>query len=168
MIIRPEQVGDERAIFDLTLEAFEPMPFSDGAEPLIIDGLRKNGDLVVSLVAVDQAEIVGHVAFSPVTLNGNPGSWFGLGPLSVRIDRQKTGIGSQLVKRGLAEIKKRGAVGCALIGDPAYYGRFGFLSDGELTYGDVPLQYVQWLSFGAERARGVLKYAPAFDVEGTS
>ena len=163
MIIRPEQSGDENAIHNLTLQAFEPMPFSNGSEAPIVDQLREGGDLVVSLVAVQDNEIIGHITFSPVTINGVNGGWYGLGPVSVRPQFQKQGVGGQLIKEGLSKIKYIGATGCALIGNPSYYERFGFQSDGNLKYAEVPLPIVQWLSFGEEKANGILKFASAFE-----
>ncbi len=139
------------------------MPFSNGSEAPIIDRLREDGDLVLSLVAVDGDAIVGHIAFSPVTVGESDAGWYGLGPVSVRPDLQRRGIGSHLVTEGLDRIRKMGAKGCVLVGDPAYYSRFGFRSDGDLTYADVPAEYVQWMAFGTHRARGALKYAPAFE-----
>ena len=162
MIVRQEKREDIIAIHELTKEAFKPMPYSNGSEAPIVDQLRKDADLTVSLVAEHENQILGHIAFSPVTLNGNTG-WFGLGPVSVHPSRQKQGVGSQLINEGLKKIKQQGALGCVLIGNPAYYERFGFQSDGNLEYHDTPLAYVQWLSFGKEKASGVLKYAPAFE-----
>ena len=162
MIVRQEKREDIIEIHELTKEAFKPMPYKNGSEAPIIDQLRIDGDLTVSLVAVHEDQIFGHIAFSPVTLNGNSG-WFGLGPVSVHPSRQKQGIGSQLINEGLKRIEQQGALGCVLIGNPAYYERFGFQSDGNLEYHDTPLPYVQWLSFGERKANGLLKYAPAFE-----
>ena len=165
MRIRSEQAGDERAIYDLTVSAFKPMSFSDGAEAPIIDQLRTDGDLTVSLVAIDGDEIVGHLAFSPVTIGGTHGGWYGLGPVSILPHLQRKGIGSKLIRQGLAQMKERGAAGCVLIGSPDYYVRFGFKSDGSLIYGNVSADYVQWLSFGGGTAVGRLRFAPAFECQ---
>lgn len=162
MIIRPEQPSDEQAIHELTVAAFEPMPYSDGSEAPIIVGLREVGDLTVSLVAVEGADIVGHIAFSPVTVGTDSDGWYGLGPVSVWPDRQRKGIGSALINEGLSILRARGAKGCALVGDPNYYRRFGFRSDGRLSYRDLPLQYIQSLSFQDETASGRLKFSQAF------
>jgi len=162
MIVRQEKREDIIAILELIKEAFKPMPHSNGSEASIVDQLRIDGDLPISLVAEYEDQILGHIAFSPVTLNGKAG-WYGLGPVSVMPNRQKQGIGSQLINEGLKRIEQQGALGCVLIGNPAYYERFGFQSDGKLEYRDTPLAYVQWLSFGKEEASGVLKYAPAFE-----
>jgi putative acetyltransferase len=163
MIIRPEQPGDEEIIHDLTAAAFEPMSYSDGSEAPIIAGLRKDGDLTVSLVAVAGADIVGHVAFSPVAVGAESDGWYGLGPVSVWPDQQRQGIGSALIEEGLSILKAKGAKGCVLVGDPNYYGRFGFRSDGNLSYQELPPQYVQSLSFQGEPPTGQVKFSPAFE-----
>lgn len=163
MLIRPEQIGDDQAIHDLTTKAFEGVPHSSGNEARIVQVLRTDGDLTLSLVAVLDQKLVGHIAFSPVTIDGRFSGWYGLGPVSVQPELQRTGIGSALIKDGLAKLETIGAVGCALIGDPNYYSRFGFVSDGLLSYKDVPNSYVQWLAFGTAKATGSLSFCPAFD-----
>lgn len=161
--LRRERPGDEAPIRTLTEQAFAPMAYSSGTEAPIVDDLRREGDLTLSLVAVAGGDIVGHIAFSPVTIDGKPGRWFGLGPVSVRPELQGQGIGAALVNEGLATIRAGGATGCVLIGDPRYYRRFGFLGDGTLTYRDVPPAAVQSLPFTEERATGTLRYSPAFE-----
>lgn len=161
--IRPEISGDEQAIHDVTAVAFEPMSYSSGTEASIINQLRKDGDLTISLVAFKAGDIIGHIAFSPVMVAGKNDGWFGLGPVAVHPDFQRLGIGSKLINQGLSQLKSDGAKGCALIGDPNYYNRFGFISDGNLNYGEISSTYVQWLSFGDAVAKGELKFCPAFD-----
>lgn len=163
IIIRSEQPGDEQIIHDLTVAAFEIMPFSNGSEAPIITALRNDGDLTVSLVAVGGGDIVGHVAFSPVTIGVESNGWYGLGPVSVWPDKQRQGIGSALIEEGLSILKANGSKGCVLIGDPAYYGRFGFKSDGNLSYRELPARYVQSLPFQSEPATGEVKFSPAFN-----
>lgn len=167
LLIRDETPADQKAIFDLTTAAFEPMPFSNGSEPRIIDGLRKDGDLTLSLVAVEVTDeggdIVGHIAFSPVTIDGLDDHWYGLGPVSVAASKQRRGIGKALIHEGLRRLKSHSAKGCVLIGNPDYYGRFGFKNDGKVTYGDVPDKFVQWLSFTGTPPRGNIRYSPAFE-----
>lgn len=163
--IRPEEPGDADAIHHLTAIAFAPMPFSGGAEPEIIRVLRQAGDLTLSLVAEEDGSIVGHVAFSPVSIGGRHDGWFGLGPISVRPDRQRQGIGRALVDRGLSTLRARGARGCALIGNPDIYRRMGFESDGRLRYANLDARYVQRLVFDGEPPQGDLAFAPAFDLD---
>lgn len=164
MRIRTEQPADDAAIHELTFAAFEPMPFSSGTEAPIIRALRRSGDLTLSLVADEDGEIVGHVAFSPVTIDGVHAGWFGLGPISVRADRQRQGIGKALIARGLELLRERDAAGVALIGNPDIYGRVGFESDGLLAYCNLDRRLVQRLVLSGPPPRGELKFAPGFDI----
>lgn len=165
MQIRHETPNDTDTIHDLTEQAFAPMAFSDGSEPAIIRALRKDGDLTLSLVAVENDEIIGHVAFSPVTINGTHNDWFGLGPISIRADRQKQGVGTAIVHEGLKTLKKQNANGCALIGNPAVYTPMGFASNGLLHYQDLDPKIVQYVLFSGAPPQGILKFASAFDPE---
>ncbi|MEH6525085.1 MAG: N-acetyltransferase [Sneathiella sp.] len=162
MQIRNEEPADLDAIARLTCAAFEAVPYSDGSEPAIIDRLRKNGDLFLSRVMEKEGEIVGHIAFSPVRVEGGAGQWFGLGPVSVAPAQQRLGIGSQLVRDGLGILKLQGATGCVLVGDPEYYRRFGFTNNGDLSYEDLPSEFVQWLSFDGTVPKGGIIYSSAF------
>lgn len=162
MIIRPERTGDEAVIGAVTAAAFAGQPYSDQSEPLIIERLRSAGVLALSLVAEDDGIVIGHIAFSPVSLSGGEGRWYGLGPLSVVPDRQGKGTGSALVREGLNELRTLGAAGCVLLGDPAYYGRFGFRNDHGLVLPDVPAQYFQSLLLHGPEASGIVAYHPGF------
>ena len=160
--IRSERAEDAPQIAAVTTAAFAGEPHSSGTEAAIVAGLRVAGALTVSLVAEDAGELLGHVAFSPVTIDGRSAGWFGLGPVSVRPDRQSVGVGRALIEAGLAELRAQGAKGCVVLGDPAYYGRFGFSCDPTLRYADAPAEYFQRLSFGAETPTGKVDYHPAF------
>jgi putative acetyltransferase len=162
MLICPENGADACAIRALKDAAFRNAPHSSGTEAAIIDALRDAGVLTLSLVAKSEGHIVGHVAFSPVTINGKSGGWFGLGPVSVEPARQRRGIGQALILDGLERLKASGAQGCVLLGDPAYYQRFGFVSDPRLRYGDVPPEYFQRLSFTGVAPSGEVAYHPGF------
>lgn len=166
IIIRPEAEADHAAIHALTLAAFAPMPFSAGTEAPIIDALRSAGDLTLSLVAVAGGEVVGHIAFSPVSIDGTHAGWYGLGPISVAPSRQRSGIGRALVEAGLAAMRRHGASGIALIGDPALYARLGFASDGDLTYHQIDTAFVQHITFIGAAPRGELRFAEAFESAG--
>jgi len=160
--IRHEMPGDEPAISDVTTAAFAAVPYSDGAEASIIAGLRADGDLAVSLVATEGTQIVGHIAFSPVTVGQEREGWYGLGPVAVCPERQRRGVGRLLIEAGIARLESLAAKGCVLVGDPAFYHRFGFVGDGRLRFGDLPAAYVQWLAFGAEPEGGEVTFRPAF------
>lgn len=164
--VRPEQTGDEDAIHDVTARAFETMPFSSGTEPAIIRALRASGDLALSLVAEQDDQIVGHVAFSSIAIDGVPDDWFGLGPISVLPELQRQGIGKRMIQEGLERLKQIGAKGCALIGAPEVYRSSGFTSDGSLSYAGVDPKYVQWITLRGNAREGEITFAPAFDVEG--
>lgn len=163
MLIRYEAPDDFDAIHDLTSTAFKPMPYSDGTEAEIIRRLRVAGDLTISLVVEEGGEILGHVAFSPVTIDGAHGGWFGLGPISVKPERQRQGIGTALIARGLELLKGMGASGCALIGNPDVYRGAGFGSDGQLSYHDLDRRLVQRIVLRGPTPSGTLRFAPAFE-----
>jgi putative acetyltransferase len=108
--------------------------------------------------------MVGHIAFSPVTIDSELKDWYGLGPISVLPDYQRQGVGSALIHDGLLKIRDLGAKGCVLLGDPAYYRRFGFLPHPDLVLAGVSPEYFQTISFGNETSRGKVEYHQAFSV----
>ena len=126
IVIRPENSSDHSSILRVTQSAFEGRPYADGDEQDLIDSLRAQGALVISLVAVDDDQLVGQISFSPATISSGTGSWYALGPVAVSPERQKQGIGAALIEAGLAELRQLGASGCILTGDPAYYSMRGF------------------------------------------
>jgi len=160
--IRPEGPDDAAAIHAVIEIAFLGMPFADGDEPHLPARLREDGDLALSLVAEDAERIVGHIAFSPVTIAGGATGWYGLAPLSVLPELHGQGIGSALAKRGIADMQARGAHGLVVLGDPAYYSRFGFENDPALRYSGAPAEYFQCLSFEGSTPAGEVAFAPAF------
>ena len=162
MEIRAERPADVAAISTTTTAAFKTAPYSSGTEARIIENLRAAQALTLSLVAIDQDDIVGHVAFSPVGIPNSEGDWYGLGPISIRPDRQGRGIGALLIQAGLDQLRSLGAAGCVLLGDPDYYGRFGFESDPDLTYGGAPSPYFQRLILAGPHAKGDVTYHAAF------
>lgn len=161
--VREEAPGDAPAIAALTAAAFRDHPHGSGTEAAIVARLRADGDLALSLVAenMDRA-IIGHIAFSPVAIADGARGWFGLGPVSVIPLRQRAGIGSALIRDGLRRLAESGAHGCVVLGDPAYYARFGFAHDPALTYAGAPAEYFQRLVLRGDPPRGPVRYAPAF------
>lgn len=157
-----EQPGDAGAIRDLVQAAFAGAEHSSGTEADIVDALRRSGALSVSLVARQAGAILGHAAASPVAIAGAPAGWFGLGPVSVLPGRQRQGIGKSLVAAVLERLRSRDAAGCVVLGDPAYYARFGFEHDPSLTFLDIPPPYFRRLSFDGSRPAGPVTYHPAF------
>jgi putative acetyltransferase len=163
MKIRFETPLDISAIEKTTIAAFEGKPYSDQTEHLVISRLRGAQALSVSLVAEVDGEVAGHIAFSVVTINGFDRSWYGIGPVSVLPELQKTGIGSKLIKEGLFAIKAKGAQGCVLEGDPGYYQRFGFKNHPRLFYEGTPdPKYFMALPFFDIMPDGRVEFHKAF------
>lgn len=161
--IRDEGPADIAGIAALTTAAFRDHPHGSGQEAAIIARLRADGDLALSLVATNlDLAIVGHAAFSPVAMADGAAGWFGLGPVSVIPLRQNAGIGSALIEAGLQRLIARGARGCVVLGDPAYYARFGFIHDPALTFPGAPAEYFQRLVLRGDPPSGTVRYAPAF------
>ena len=126
MILRKETVADIDAITEITIAAFKNHPISNHTEQFIINALRDADALTLSLVAEIEGRVVGHIAFSPVIISDGTKGWYGLGPVSVLPEYQKQGIGKSLINEGLSLLKELVGQGCALVGDPNYYKRFGF------------------------------------------
>ena len=160
VIVRFERRADADAIRDVTEAAFRGMEHADGSEPEIPGRLRDAGALRLSLVAEEDGEIVGHVAFSPASV-GEEMDWVALGPVSVRPDRQREGIGSRLIEGGLEEVR-RGARGCVVLGDPAYYARFGFVPAESLRWGEVSAPFLQVLPWSGDVPSGEVIFHRAF------
>ena len=163
MLIRPETPADSDAISALTSAAFAKTAYGDQGEAVIVCALRTAGALAVSLVAVEGGELLGHVAFSPVAIEGVDGGWFGLGPVSVQPDRQGEGIGAALIRYGLDILRQRRAAGCVVLGEPDYYRRFGFTTHNSLRFPEAPPEYFLGLSLSGESLpEGAVSYHPAF------
>lgn len=163
ILIRSERPTDIDTIEKVTLAAFMGKFRDDPTEHLIVNGLRDAGALSLSLVAEVNEKIVGHVAFSLVTVNGENLNWHGLGPISVLPELQKRGVGSKLINEGLSAIRARGAKGCVLEGSPIYYRRFGFRSYPGLIYEGSPApEYFMALPFYEDVPEGKVEYHQAF------
>ncbi|TVQ51987.1 MAG: N-acetyltransferase [Rhodobacteraceae bacterium] len=162
MIIRLETSTDAAAIRTVTEAAFAGAEHSAGTEAAIVEALRGAGVLTLSLVADDEGACIGHAAFSPVAIGGAEGRWFGLGPVSVRADRQRRGVGSALIRIGLERLGAQGAHGCVVLGDPVYYCRFGFVADPAIRLEGVPPQHLQRLALTGAAPQGLVAYHAAF------
>jgi predicted N-acetyltransferase YhbS len=161
--IRKEEDADQDAIARVTEAAFRDMPHSRHTEQFVVDALRRCNQLTVSLVAVDGDAVVGHVAISPVTVSSGAVGWYGLGPISVLPYYQRRGIGAKLVTAALAELVCLGGIGCVVLGDPAYYCRFGFKHYPGLELPGVVPEMFQATSFGTGVPMGSVRYHNAFD-----
>jgi putative acetyltransferase len=125
IIIRDETAADVSAIAEVTVAAFKTLAISHHTEQFIIAALRAANALTVSLVAELNGRVVGHVAFSAVTISDGTRNWYGLGPVSVLPEYQRQGIGKALIQNGISILRGLNAHGCCLVGDPEYYKRFG-------------------------------------------
>lgn len=165
LLIRSEQAGDIEAITQVTYDAFLGKFSDHPTEHLIVNALREADMLTLSLVAEIDGNVVGHVAFSPVTINETFMDWYGLGPISVAPAFQKQGIGSKMIVDGLAKLRDLGAKGCVLEGSPAYYSRFGFKPKAGLTYHAAPaLEFFMALPFYDDIPTGQVEFHKAFYV----
>lgn len=165
-MVRQEEAGDSEAIREVTERAFREVAFSSHTEHDIVDALRQAGALALSLVEERNGEVVAHVAFSPVTVSDGTQHWFGLGPVSVLPDWQGQGIGQGLVREGLARLRAGGAAGCVVLGEPAYYQRFGFRQQPGLVLEGVPPEYFMALPFADRIPCGTVAYHAAFEATG--
>ena len=160
--IRKETDADVRAITEVTEAAFQTMEISDHTEQFIVTALRKAGALTVSLVAELDGRVVGHIAFSPITMSDGTADWYGMGPVSVLPQVQRKGIGKALVQEGLSQLKGLKARGCCLVGHPEYYRKFGFQNTPELGLEGVPPEVFFALSFDGHVPRGTVSFHDAF------
>ena len=163
--IRPERPDDAEAIHAVTAAAFLDAPHTSHTEQFIVRELRRAGHLTVSLVADFDGRVIGHVAISPVTINDDTTGWFGLGPVSVSPKYQGRGLGSRLVREALARLRAQGGRGCVLVGDPAYYGRFGFRAEPALVLPGVPPQYFQAVCLDGPIPAGTVTFDAAFEAK---
>ena len=166
MVIRPETPEDAAAIHNVNGEAF-----GQKEEGELIDKLRNRGVLSLSLVAVEDKEIVGHIAFSPVVIESETSSFEGisLAPMAVLPAYQRQGIGSKMVRAGLEECRRLGHEIVVVLGHPAYYPRFGFVLAGPEGIGcefEVPDEAWMILELREEALagrRGTVRFQPEFN-----
>ena len=165
--LRHETPDDIAAIEAVTIAAFANAPHTSHTEQFIVRALRAANELTLSIVAEEHGQVVGHVALSPVTITDSQGrqavGWYGLGPISVLPPRQGHGIGSRLLEQALSELRAMRAAGCVLLGEPAYYGRFGFQAHAGLQLPGVPPGYFMALAFDGPVPEGIAKYSDAFN-----
>lgn len=166
MIIRNETTSDVDAIADVTIAAFKTLKISNHTEQFIINSLRAKGALTISLVAEIDGRVVGHVAFSPVTISDGSTGWYGLGPVSVLPEYQKQGIGKSLINKGLSMLKASDGQGCTLVGDPGYYERFGFKNLPSLVYEGIPQEFFLVLPFSENDSEGIVVFHEGFLANG--
>ena len=163
MEIRDERAGDQEAIRRVHLDAF-----GGDVEARLVDLLRARGKTVTSLVAEDNGQVVGHILFSPVTIDAEADCRaLGLAPVGVRTAHQRRGVGASLVREGLARCADAGYDFVVLVGDPDYYTRFGFHAakahglDNEYGVNDE-FMVLELRTNSLDRVRGLVRYAPEF------
>ncbi len=162
--VRDEEPADHDAIRRVNRAAF-PTP----AEAQLVDALRLQADPFISLVAETDGTIVGHIAFSPVTLESAADlRLMGLGPMAVLPDRQQQGIGSVLVRAGCERCRQLQATAVVVLGHPQYYPRFGFVParqfdiDCEYDVPDEAFMLLELVADGLSGRSGRIHYHPAF------
>jgi putative acetyltransferase len=165
VIVRPETTGDRQAIFAVNAAAFETSSEAD-----LVEALRASEQPTVSLVAELDGRIVGHILFSPVIAQADDSvRIMGLGPMAVTPEHQGEGIGSALVRTGLAACRALGVSAVVVLGHPGYYPRFGF--ERASRFGirceyDVPddaFMALELVAGGLGGIRGRVRYHEAFD-----
>ncbi|GAB6060051.1 GNAT family N-acetyltransferase [Desulfonatronum parangueonense] len=119
--IRPENPQDQEAVHHLNLAAFEY-----GPEAALVDKLRSSCNEYLAFVAEEDGDVVGHILFTPATVDGSDVAGMGLAPMAVLPSHQRKGIGSRLVRHGLDHLRQSGCPFVIVLGHPEYYPRFGF------------------------------------------
>lgn len=165
-IIRAETDADVTAITEVTVAAFKSLEISGHTEQFIVETLRATNALSVSLVAEIDGRVLGHIAFSPLTISDGTQNWFGLGPVSVLPELQRQGIGKALIQEGLSRLKEMNASGCCLVGHPDYYRKFGFRNVSNLVCEGVPQEVFFALSFDGRIPHGIVTFHEAFKADG--
>ncbi|MEZ5865561.1 MAG: N-acetyltransferase [Geminicoccaceae bacterium] len=158
--MRDEAAGDIQAISRLVTEALRMLPQATGTEAGIVEALRAAGALDLALVAEDRGEVIAFLAASPARIGSQDG-WSLIGPLVVLPSRHRQGIGTALMAEALRRLRATSR-GAALVGDPSYYGRFGFRAFPGLSVTGCPPEVVQALPFDGCEPRGELIHHPAF------
>lgn len=166
IVIRSERDADVSAIAEVTAAAFKTLEISSQTEQFIIEQLRAAGALKLSLVAELDGRVIGHIAFSPVSISDGTLNWYGLGPVSVLPTFQRQGIGKALIGEGLSKLRDMGAGGCCLVGHPEYYIKFGFQNLPGLVLEGVPPEVFFALSFDGRAPRGSVAFHEAFGADG--
>jgi putative acetyltransferase len=157
----PQDVADIRLVHRTA--------FDSPVEADLVDVLRQQAQPFVSLLAVDGDDVIGHIAFSPMTLASRPDvSIAGLAPMAVLPSRQRAGVGTSLVRAGLLECARLGFVAVVVLGHAEYYPRFGFLPastfglSSEFDVPDAVFMALELQPGALGGCRGVVRYHPAF------
>ena len=166
IVIRSETDADVSAITEVTVAAFKTLKISNHTEQFIIAALRAAKALTVSLVAEMDGRVIGHIAFSPVTISDGTRNWYGLGPVSVLPAYQRQGVGKALIQEGLARLRALNAQGCCLVGHPDYYRKLGFQNTSGLVHEGVPPEVFLALSLDGHIPQGAVTFHEGFKATG--
>ncbi len=166
MVIRNETAADIDAITEVTIAAFESLQISNHTEQFIIEALRAAKALTVSLVAELDGRLIGHIAFSAVTISDGTRNWYGLGPVSVSPEYQRKGVGKALIQEGLSRLKSLNAQGCCVVGHPEYYRKLGFRNVPGFVIEGVPQEVFFALSFHGHTPEGTVAFHDGFKADG--
>lgn len=166
IVIRSETDADVSAISEVTVAAFKTLELSSHTEQFIVEALRTAKALAVSLVAEMDGCVIGHIAFSRVSISDGSRDWYGLGPVSVLPAYQRQGIGNALIREGLSRLRGLNAKGCCLVGHPDYYRKFGFKNILGLVYEGVPQEVFFALSFDGSYPQGTVDFHEGFKADG--
>lgn len=164
-LIRDETQDDFAAITEVTVAAFQTLEISNHTEQFIVEALRAAGILTLSLVAIVNGRVTGHIAFSPVTISDGTQGWYGLGPVSVLPEYQRQGVGKALIHEGISRLKSMHARGCCLVGHPEYYKKFGFTNIPGLIVEGVPPEFFFTLSFDGDVPQGTVTFHEGFKAD---
>jgi len=165
MVVRPEWTEDHESVRRVNELAFEQPIEAD-----LVDALRANARPYISLVAVVDEQVVGHIFFSPVSIESESSVFIamGLAPMAVLPEYQNQGIGSRLVREGLKECQRLGHGIVVVLGHANYYPRFGFTPasmKGLRSEYDVPdevFMVAELIEGALGGRRGLVKYHPEF------
>jgi putative acetyltransferase len=165
----PHRVVEVRAESSADVEAIRALhsaSFPTAAEAGLVDALRSAARLSISLVAVERDQVIGHVGFSPITIDGEP-SGLGLAPVAVRPDCRRRGVAAHLIREGLERCRKAAASLVVVLGDPRYYARFGFEPGSRRALrdeyeGGEAFQVLELVPGAAPAQGGVVRYSPEF------
>jgi putative acetyltransferase len=164
IIVRTEEPADVEVIHSLHQSAFPTE-----AEARLVDRLREDRKLAISLIAEVRGRVVGHVAFSPVSVDpqGSVNHGLGLGPVAVLPEWQGKGIGEKLITRGIEDCRRDGHSFIVVLGEPEYYKRFGFRRASLFGLGneygvDDPFMVLELRLDGLPKAPGTVRYVKVF------
>jgi putative acetyltransferase len=165
--VRGETAADAEEIHRLNVAVFPT-----AAEARLVDALRAGSGLLLSLVAEEAGGLVGHIAFSPVTVTAPDGAivtGVGLAPMAVAPFRQRTGVGRRLIEEAMRRLREAGHRFCVVLGHPTYYPRHGFMMARvhdirwERTVPDEVFMVRALIPGGLDGVSGVVRYRPEFD-----